>query len=133
MDLQKMEFDGNNAYTFMEQLCALGSRVTGSNEERLAASLIEEFFMEIGISEISHEQYDIEYYDGISARIEAIDAKRIIDGIPCWMSKTTSQEGFQAETYYLGNYSTVKESMIDSIKGSLVCALLDIQTGADVI
>jgi hypothetical protein len=105
----------------------------GSKAEAEAAAYIENCFKGFGFSNIQHYEYECKFYDAKGAKVGLPDDSIIIDGVPCWMSASTSPEGLIAKSTYVGPPELVSNLSPDEVEIKLVFALVDLQFGKSVL
>lgn len=126
------EFDRKYAFKVLKKLCKIGSRVVASEGEAKSAALIARYFEEFGLSEVKISKYPFTFYDGKEGSISQRNI-RLLSGVPCWMSASTSDYGIEKETLYIGTHNNLSKYSKEDIQDKIVFVLLGQQYMSDVL
>jgi len=117
--MTKIHFDGKNAFKYLEHMAVhIGTRPSGSEEEKKAAEWIESEFKAMGLkTEI--QEFEVTSGKVISQKIEVQEPYNEI--VPCEvmpLSGSTGPDGVTGELIYLESAS--EEYLTDEVKGKIL-------------
>jgi hypothetical protein len=130
---EELEFNRDNAFQHLKELCDIGPRVIASIGELQAAELIYQKFQEFGLQGIEISKYPFRYYDCHQAKVSPPDGKYTVSGVPCWMSASTPENGVEAESLYVGSHNLLSNYSKEELQGKIVFVLLSQQYMPDVL
>lgn len=117
----------------MKILCSFSPRVAGSPNEQQTAEYVAKSFNDMSGLTVTKLQEDLPYFDAKLAVLEVSDADLRIEGIPCWMSRSTPPDGLVADCVYVGGFQNITNLDSDNIQGNIVAVIMAQQYHPDVI